>query len=470
MRKSLRQLQVAVVFFTIISIFIGVISSRLLLQQTLFTKNFWFDCLGYGGIWLSLLWVYDVFNIGAVRKTTFFFRKIVGSFIIALLLTVVIRLLTHAQLQGIQSNILKNALITLVVTLFLLVVTIFINKSTVQRVLIVGGGATGRAIVRELWAQRIIKTDIIGFLSDKQSDSMEIYEGDEIEEIKTTPRGTVPCLGMQDTLRAIIKHSFTTILIIAKDRKLDKQLVADIEYAKHNGIKVFFADEIFEVFSRKLPVMHLNSDYFYYIFRRIEGQEQSFSFYTALTRSLNLLFALTGLLLSIPFMLFFGVLFCCCSKGPMFFAQKRVGKFGKPFTIYKLRTMHIHDPKHHSKYSSRDDSRIPWIGKVMRKLRVDEFPQFWNILIGDMNLVGPRPEWTELVEKYEKEIPFYHQRHIVRPGITGWAQVNYPYGSSVKDSIYKLQYDLYYVKNAGILLDALIILKTIQIVISGKGL
>lgn len=464
------QLRTSVLLIAILSVFLGVLLARIELSETLFTQKFWYDCIGYGVVWLLVLWVYDVFNIGTVRKITFFFRKVFGSFFVALLLTITIRLVTYSQIHGIVSNIVKNALITLIVTLFLLVITIFINKSTVQRVLIVGGGATGRAIVRELWAQRIIKTDIIGFLSDKQADSMEIYEGDEIEEIKTTPRGTVPCLGMQDILRTVVERSFVSILIIAKDRKLDKQLVADIEHAKHSGIKVYFADEIFEVFSRKLPVLHLNSDYFYYIFRRIEGQEQTFSFYTALTRSMNILFALTGLLLTTPFMLFFGIVFCCFSKGPMFFAQKRIGKFGKPFTIYKLRTMHVHDPKKHSKYSSKNDPRIPWLGKVMRKLRVDEFPQFWNILIGDMNLVGPRPEWTELVEKYEKEIPFYHQRHIVRPGITGWAQVNYPYGSSVKDSIYKLQYDLYYVKNAGILLDALIILKTIQIVISGKGL
>ena len=438
-------------------------------KETLFSYNFWLDCLGYGGIWLVVLFAHEVFNVSAIRKSTFFFRKVISVFLVSLVVTIITRALIRQEMSDFVSNVYKNASIALIVTLFLLLITLHINRSNEKRILIVGGGKTGRAVVRELLAQRIIKCSISGFISDKVSDSIEIYDGDEIEEIRSVPHGTIAYLGQQSDLIAILKTYCINFVVIAKDRKLDKNLVSDIESLKRLRTTVYFADEIFEIFSRKIPVLHLNSDYFYYLFRQIEKHEQEFTFYGIVTRVGNILMGIVGLILTAPIMIIFGFVFCCVSRGPVFFSQDRVGKDGKVFKIYKLRTMRVHDPKKHSKYSSKNDPRIPWLGKIMRKLRVDEFPQFWNILAGNMNFVGPRPEWTELVEKYQKEIPFYHQRHIVRPGITGWAQVNYSYGSSVKDSIYKLQYDLYYVKNANILLDVLIVLKTIRIMLSGKG-
>lgn len=156
------------------------------------------------------------------------------------------------------------------------------------------------------------------------------------------------------------------------------------------------------------------------------------------------------------------------SPGPVFFIQERIGLNGKPFKCYKFRSMHCE--AHFDPYTRKQDSRIfPW-GKTMRKLRIDELPQIINVLKGEMSLIGPRTEWSILVEEYEKEIPYYNERHLVRPGITGWAQVNYPYGAGVKDARQKLMYDLYYIKHWSLWLEIQVVAMTLFVVFKKKGL
>lgn len=155
--------------------------------------------------------------------------------------------------------------------------------------------------------------------------------------------------------------------------------------------------------------------------------------------------------------------------GSIFFTQKRVGKGGVEFVCYKFRSMKT-DVKYFNHYTQKDDPRIFKWGAVMRKTRIDELPQLFNILKGDMHMIGPRAEWSELVDKYEKEIPFYNERHIVAPGITGWAQVNYPYGANSEDARQKLMYDLYYIKHWSILLEIKTVFKTISIIVGAKGI
>jgi lipopolysaccharide/colanic/teichoic acid biosynthesis glycosyltransferase len=135
----------------------------------------------------------------------------------------------------------------------------------------------------------------------------------------------------------------------------------------------------------------------------------------------------------------------------------------------KLRTMRVQQPLDGDLYTQKDDPRITRVGRFLRATRLDEFPQLWNVLIGDMSLIGPRAEWDRLVENYERDIPCYHFRHLVRPGITGWAQINYPYGASREDTIRKLEYDLYYIRHFSFRLDATIVLKTIHVILFGKG-
>ena len=192
--------------------------------------------------------------------------------------------------------------------------------------------------------------------------------------------------------------------------------------------------------------------------------------YDKLRRIINIIFSLILLaLLFLPSFLV-AVLHRFTSKGPIFFIQERIGYKGKPFRLIKYRTM-IHNAEANGpQFASKDDPRITKVGKFMRMFRIDEVPQLFNILKGDMNLIGPRPERREFIDKLEKEIPYYKLRLEVRPGLTGWAQVNYPYaGDNIEDHIRKLEYDLYYIKNRGLALDILILFKTVKTVLMRRG-
>jgi exopolysaccharide biosynthesis polyprenyl glycosylphosphotransferase len=159
------------------------------------------------------------------------------------------------------------------------------------------------------------------------------------------------------------------------------------------------------------------------------------------------------------------------SGRPIVFRQSRVGREGGLFTVYKFRTMRLEAGQEEDAdiYTRAGDPRVTGVGRWLRKLRLDELPQLWNVLRGDMSLIGPRAEWIKCAQQYEQKIPFYHFRHLVKPGITGWAQVNYPYGESEEDAIEKLKYDLYYIRHYSLKLDAMIVLKTVHTVLFGKG-
>ena len=153
---------------------------------------------------------------------------------------------------------------------------------------------------------------------------------------------------------------------------------------------------------------------------------------------------------------------------PILYRQSRYGQTGRVFSLLKFRTMKKR-AEEGSIYTEENDGRITGLGRILRPTRLDELPQLWNVLIGDMSLIGPRAEWIRCVEKYEEEIPFYHLRHAVPPGLTGWAQVNFPYGASVEDAREKLRYDLFYIRNHSFLLDFQIVLKTVYVVLAKAG-
>jgi exopolysaccharide biosynthesis polyprenyl glycosylphosphotransferase len=186
-------------------------------------------------------------------------------------------------------------------------------------------------------------------------------------------------------------------------------------------------------------------------------------------RAIDVLLSLFGICVTLPFLPFVALLIKIDSPGPVFYSQSRIGRDNKPFRLWKLRTMVRDADKDNVHWTTNNDARITLVGKFLRKIRLDEVPQLFNILKGDMTLIGPRPEAVSLVELYKKEIPYYLERHMVTPGITGWAQINYPYGNSVEDAREKLKYDYYYIKNRSIVLDANIFLRTIRIVLTGKG-
>ena len=179
--------------------------------------------------------------------------------------------------------------------------------------------------------------------------------------------------------------------------------------------------------------------------------------------------AMIGGLMSLPFALVTAILIKVDSTGPILYKQERVGKNGQPFTLMKFRSMRTDAEKSGPVWASEDDDRTTRVGKIIRKLRIDEIPQFWNIFRGEMDFVGPRPERQHFVSQLAQEIPYYEQRHLIAPGLTGWAQIKYPYGASIEDARQKLQYDLYYIKNQSLVLDAIILFETIKIILFGRG-
>jgi len=179
--------------------------------------------------------------------------------------------------------------------------------------------------------------------------------------------------------------------------------------------------------------------------------------------------ALIGALLSLPIAIITAVLIKIDSRGPVFYKQERVGKNGRPFTLIKFRSMRVDAEKDGPVWAKTEDERTTRVGRIIRKIRVDEIPQFWSILRGDMNFVGPRPERPHFVAQLAQEIPFYEQRHLIPPGLTGWAQIKYPYGASIEDARQKLQYDLYYIKNQSLTLDATILFETVKTILFGRG-
>lgn len=190
---------------------------------------------------------------------------------------------------------------------------------------------------------------------------------------------------------------------------------------------------------------------------------------SVLKRLFDIAASLLLLSLTLPVILLFALLVKIDSKGPAFFRQVRVGLYGEPFEVLKLRSMRTDAEKDGAQWAQENDPRVTRLGRFIRKVRVDELPQVWTVLKGQMSFVGPRPEVPAFVDSLEEQLPFYGERHMVKPGITGWAQINYPYGASVEDARAKLEYDLYYAKNYTPFLDLLILLQTVRVVLWSQG-
>jgi sugar transferase (PEP-CTERM system associated) len=200
-----------------------------------------------------------------------------------------------------------------------------------------------------------------------------------------------------------------------------------------------------------------------------EGFRQGL-FRTAVKRLFDLVASGVLLLVTLPIMLIAAVCIVVESGGPVFYRQERVGQGGRVFTIYKFRSMHnAAEIDGKPRWAAANDDRTTRVGRIIRKLRIDELPQIINVFQGDMSFVGPRPERPYFVDQLKEKIPYYALRHEVKPGITGWAQVRYPYGASLDDAMQKLQYDLYYVKNHTLFLDLVILFSTVEVVLWGKG-
>jgi len=322
-----------------------------------------------------------------------------------------------------------------------------------ERVLILGATDQTREIIRTAQAKGVRGYTLVGIIT-----TIEGQVGRAFEDL--------PVLGLVSEIETIVHgQEIDNIVVTMRDRR-GKLPVRELLRSKVSNIRVMEGSAFYEQIKKKTnideflkPSWFVFEDGFYHtsllgFTKRIQGIIVSFALLTLLS----------------PLLLLVAVLIKLESKGPVFFIQDRVGLNGKVFRLFKFRSMKA-DAESMSgpKFAEKGDPRITRVGGIIRKLRIDEMPQFVNIFKGDMDMVGPRPERPVFVAQLEERVPYYSLRHTVRPGLTGWAQVNYRYGDSLEDGKEKLQYDLYYVKHFSWYLDVLIIFLTVKEVLFGKG-
>ncbi|HYG08412.1 MAG TPA: TIGR03013 family XrtA/PEP-CTERM system glycosyltransferase, partial [Pyrinomonadaceae bacterium] len=321
-----------------------------------------------------------------------------------------------------------------------------------ERILIVGSGAAAVEIAREVLDRRDAGYRIVGFV-----DNDPALVGKSI----INPR----VIGVTTDMAEIVRRENIDRIIVAQGERRGQfptQQLLDLSLGGNVAI-----EEGASFYERTTGRVHLNMMRPSWLIFSGRGRQARLS---GVARTLmHRGVALVGALVSLPIALLTALLIKLESPGPALYRQERVGKNGRPFTIMKFRSMRSDAERDGPVWARDGDARVTRVGRVIRKIRVDEIPQFWNILKGEMNFVGPRPERPHFVAQLAEEIPFYEQRHLIPPGLTGWAQIKYPYGSSIEDARQKLQYDLYYIKNQSLVLDAVILFETVKTILFGRG-
>ena len=321
-----------------------------------------------------------------------------------------------------------------------------------QRLLLVGIGGAAIKLERELMERRqALGVDIVGFIDADPSGAT------------ARPDDGVRVIGRIEDIPAIVKSRFVDRVVVSLADARGKLPMDKLLEMKLQGVTFDHLASVYEEFTGKIAVENLRPSWLIFSSGFHDTRARR-----AAKRSIDVLASGIGLIVAAPIMAVVAVLVRVTSPGPVLFRQTRVGQSSRPFTLYKFRSMRADaEALTGPVWAQPGDVRVTRLGKVLRMSRLDELPQLWNVLIGEMSLVGPRPERPEFVEQLTHEIPFYGQRHVVRPGVTGWAQVRYKYGATKEDALEKLQYELYYIKNMSLALDLVIMFHTVKTMISG---
>jgi exopolysaccharide biosynthesis polyprenyl glycosylphosphotransferase len=293
------------------------------------------------------------------------------------------------------------------------------------------------------------------------------YIDDDEQKVGKTFQG-LPVLGSSERLLDFIDVYHVSDLVVAINGEIQGATFQTILDAQERGVDVTRMPILYEEMTGRVPIHHLESDW---IIRSFVDEVRVSGFYDLFKRLLDIFGGMAGMLILVVLFPFLGLAVALDSGFPVFYSQLRLGRGGSTFRIYKFRSMHkkTDEDEVGMRATAENDPRVTRVGTFLRKSRLDELPQFWNVLRGDMSLVGPRAEIPELVGEYQKQIPFYRARLLVKPGLTGWAQINYGYVASVTETGVKLEYDLYYIKHRTISMDVQIILRTIGTVIRRTG-
>jgi len=325
-----------------------------------------------------------------------------------------------------------------------------------RRTLIIGTGAEALAVEEMIENHAPRGTVVVGFYP----------AGAQNADADDAPRGRAPVFPADLRLQAIVERfRVNEVIVAAREQRGGALPMDDLLDCRVAGIPVSDLSAFYERFRGEVPVDSLKASWLIYGDGFVQSPLRLFT-----KRAFDVVAATVLLLLALPVLLAAIAAILLESGLPVFFVQERVGLGGRTFRVLKLRTMCRNaEGDGVARWATRGDARVTRVGRVLRKLRIDELPQLVNVLSGDMSLVGPRPERPVFVEKLRAEVRFYDLRHSVKPGVTGWAQIRYPYGSSVEDAQRKLQFDLFFVKNNSLVLDVLIVAETVRVVLFGEG-
>jgi sugar transferase (PEP-CTERM system associated) len=323
-----------------------------------------------------------------------------------------------------------------------------------ERLLIVGTSVAALDLARELSERRHqLGVELTGFIGAGEART-------DAPELAAATIG-----GIADIPRIVRERRVDRVVVSLADARGKLSMEQLLIMKLNDGVRFDYLASVYEEYTGKIAVENLRPSWLIFS----EGFRKT-RMLSAAKRALDLVVASVGIFLTWPIMLLVALAVKLGSRGPALYHQERTGQNGKPFTVHKFRSMRTDaEAKTGAVWSVAGDKRVTGVGRVLRRTRLDELPQFWNVLRGDMSIIGPRPERPEFVADLTQQIPFYGQRHVVRPGLTGWAQVRHSYGSTVEDALQKLQYDLFYIKHMSVAFDLLIILETIKTVLVRRG-
>jgi sugar transferase (PEP-CTERM system associated) len=320
-----------------------------------------------------------------------------------------------------------------------------------ENVIIIGAGELAYAVASQLLKRNDLNVRLAGFMDVKSSGGggRTLF--------------ALPVFGLGDQLQSVVEQCQASRIIVALEDRRNVLPTRDLVRLRVQGVRVEDAHSTISALTGRVWLETVKPSWFVFT----DGFHRS-TVTSILKRAIDLASGIIGLAVSLPVMLLVAIAIRTDSKGPFIFRQKRVGLGGKCFELLKFRSMRVDaEEGTGAQWATSNDPRATRVGRVLRKYRLDELPQFVNVIRGEMSLVGPRPERPEFVDELRTQISYYDERHSVRPGITGWAQVQYRYGSNVEDAIRKLEYDLFYLKNMSIFFDCAIILDTVRIVTTG---
>jgi exopolysaccharide biosynthesis polyprenyl glycosylphosphotransferase len=459
------------------SVFLGLMFSAKIGHPWLFFITHWLKIILIVVTYLLVLYISDIYDYYQDFRIGANIIWILSSAMVGSLVSIIIFYFPLGAFAGRIFLVWQGTTFALLLVLWRYAFSaIALPMRLKTRMLIVGAGKAGRCILETIRQLPNSGYKVVGFVDDDPKKA-----GMMIEDL--------PVLGQSRDLQELVRRERIAQVIIAITNDKSPDLLDNLARLTITSCRLIDMPTAYEILAEKIPIDHISDTWLFF-----NSLNNGRLYYRKIKRLIDLVFSLLVLLVSWPLFVLTAIAIKLDSSGPMFYRQERLGQDGEPFNIIKFRTMIPDAEQAGPQWATANDPRITRVGRVLRRMRLDEFPQLINILKGEMSLIGPRPERQEFVQEfralvavwqskcsacplsngeklltYKERLPYYSYRLLIRPGLTGWAQVKFPYASTMDETKEKLQYDLYYIKHVSFFLDLAILLKSLKIVLFGNG-